>query len=451
VAILRIEDRDGNVLYEYNQPESRQILAPELAYLMTDILSDRQARWAAFGYPNSLELPGDRPAAAKTGTTNDFRDAWTVGYTPQLAAGVWVGNSDNSEMEVVAGSTGAAPIWRAVMEYALHDEEIVPFLRPPGLVETEVCAVSGKLPAEHCPTVTELFVPGTEPTEECTTHQSFLVNRETGLLCTVFTPPELCDERVYEVYPPEAADWINSLPEENRPPTPPTEYDTIWGPSPTNADVAIIEPMPYAYVREVVPIVGNAKGGNMNFYRVRFGEGLYPTEWIQIGPDHGNWVDHSVLEYWDTTGLDGLYSLNLSVVDHSMAVHESTIQVIVDNISPTLELTHPEPEAQYVLGEDEYVLVNAEVDDKSVDYVEFYFYREPDPNPPPGQPPQTIPEDLEPFQVRSLPPFNCNWILDWDLEEGEYTFYAVAYDAAGNVSESERVTIKVVFEEEEEP
>ncbi|TET49072.1 MAG: hypothetical protein E3J64_10195, partial [Anaerolineales bacterium] len=295
VAILRIEDRDGNVLYEYTQPESRQILAPELAYLMNNILSDEQSRWAAFGYPNSLELPGDRPAAAKTGTTNDYRDAWTVGYTPQLAAGVWVGNSDNAEMELVAGSTGAAPIWRALMEYALHDEDIAPFLRPGGLVEFEVCAVSGHLPTEHCPTVTELFVPGTEPTEECRVHQSFLVNRETGLLCTVHTPPHLCEERVYEVYPPQAADWLDGLSEESRPPTPPTEYDTIWGWSPTNADVAIIDPLPYSYVRGVVPVMGNAKGSSMNFFRLRFGEGLYPTEWVQIGPDHGNWVDHNLL------------------------------------------------------------------------------------------------------------------------------------------------------------
>jgi len=85
VPVLRVEDRSGKVLWEYKQPQTTQVLDPRLAFLMTSILSDNTARWAAFGQPNVLEL--DRPAAAKTGTTNDFRDNWTLGYTPQVA---WV-------------------------------------------------------------------------------------------------------------------------------------------------------------------------------------------------------------------------------------------------------------------------------------------------------------------------------------------------------------------------
>jgi len=429
VAILRVEDRNGNVLYEYSQPESRDILSPQLAYLMNSILSDRRARWGAFSNPNPLELSNDRPAAAKTGTTNDYKDAWTIGYTPQLAAGVWVGNTDNSDMKFVAGVTGAAPIWHAVMEYALQDEEMAPFVRPEGLVERAVCAVSGLLPTEHCPTVNELFIPGTEPTEHCHIHQVFRVNRETGRLCTVHTPPELCEERVYEVYPPEAADWIASLPEDRRPAVPPTEYDTIYGPSQSDADVTIISPAPYSYIRGTVPITGNAKGGDFNFYRVVFGPGLNPTEWIQIGTDHGNQVDHNVLEFFDTTGLDGLYSLRLQVVDHSMALREATIQVTVDNISPTLDLTYPESGAVYELGYDEWVNVNAEVLDYSIARVEFYVDDQP-----------------EPFAVRTVAPFNVNWTIEG---LGTHTFHVIAVDAAGNVTKSDPVTIQVVPYEEE--
>jgi len=117
----------------------------------------------------------------------------------------------------------------------------------------------------------------------------------------------------------------------------------------------------------------------------------------------------------------------------------------VDNISPTVELTNPEPDAQYILGDDEYVLVNAEVEDLSIAYVEFYFYKEPDPGSPPDQPA----EDLEPFLVRYIAPFNVNWLLGWDIEVGEYTFYAIAVDAAGNVMESEKVTLEVLPEPEE--
>ncbi|HZD10391.1 MAG TPA: transglycosylase domain-containing protein, partial [Candidatus Binatia bacterium] len=122
VAILRVENRDGDVLYEYNEPQRQEIVTPQLAFLMNDMLSDRNSRCQAFGCPNALELPDNRPAAVKTGTTNDFRDAWTVGYTPQLVTGVWVGNSDNAPMNEVPGSKGAAPIWHAFMSWALQDE-----------------------------------------------------------------------------------------------------------------------------------------------------------------------------------------------------------------------------------------------------------------------------------------------------------------------------------------
>ena len=432
VAILRVEDRDGNRLYQYSHPEARDILSSQLAYLMNSILSDRRSRWAAMGNPNALELSQERPAAAKTGTTNNFRDAWTIGYTPQLVAGVWVGNTDNEEMDFVSGLSGAAPIWHAVMEYALQDEEIVGFGRPENLTERAVCAVSGKLPTEHCPTVNELFIPGTEPTELCQIHQVYRVNRETGRLCTVHTPPELCEERVYEVYPPEAADWIASLAEDRRPTTPPTEYDTIYGPSRGDAEVAIIEPAPYSYVRATIPITGSARGGDFNFYRVVFGQGLNPTEWIQIGPEHGEQVDHNVLENWDTQGLDGLYSLRLSVVDHSMALREATIQVTVDNISPTLDLTYPQDGAEYELGHDEWANVNAEVQDYSVARVEFYGY---------GGNKGPTPVGLQPFAVRTVAPFNVNWTIGG---VGGHTFYVVAVDAAGNQTESNKVTVWVV-------
>ncbi|MCJ7737342.1 MAG: hypothetical protein MUQ10_08535, partial [Anaerolineae bacterium] len=426
VSVLRVEDRDGNVLYEYREPDSREILSPQLSYLMTSMLSDQQARWAEFGTPNALEMSNDRPSAAKTGTTNNYKDAWTVGYTPQLVTGVWVGNTDNEDMKSVSGLSGASPIWRAVMEYALQDENIVPFNRPDGLIEMAVCSLSGKLPNGLCPTVNELFIPGTEPTERDTIYQSFLVNRETGRLCTVYTPAELCEEKVLEVYPPEASDWIASLPEDRRPAIPPTEYDTIYGPTQNDAEVAIISPGPYSYVRATVPITGNARGGDFNFYRVVFGHGLNPTEWVQIGPDHPDQVDKNVLEFWDTSGLDGLYSLRLSAVDHSNGLRETTIQVTVDNIAPKLNLTYPIDGSGYEYGYDEWVNVNAEVLDYSIAQVEFYVN--------PGGPTEG---EVPPFAVRSVAPFNVNWIIDG---AGRYTFWVVAVDAAGNETRSDPVS-----------
>ncbi len=431
VAILRVEDRNGNVLYQYDQPQQREILSPQLAYLMTNILSDRQARMAAFGSPNALELSDNRPAAVKTGTTNDYRDNWTMGYTPQLVTGIWIGNTDNSEMENLPGSEGAAPLWHAVMEYALQNQEIVPFVRPDGLIERQVCAVSGMLPNEHCPLATEILIPGTEPTETCGIHQVFRVNRETGRLCTIFTPPELCEERVFEVYPPEAADWLASLPEDRRPSIPPTEYDTVYGPSMTASEVSITGPAPYAYVSatRLVTITGNARGGDFAFYRLAFGEGLNPGEWIQIGPDHNNQVDNNILEFWDVNGLDGLYSLQLTVVDHNQSVRQSTIQVTVDNTPPRIELTNPIEDNVYVIGQDEWVNVNAEVsDDYAIGRVEFFRN-----------------DEEEPFAVRTVVPYNVNWLL---AEAGEQRFRAIVYDAAGNQAESEVVTVRVEYEQQ---
>ncbi len=122
-AILRVEDSRGNELMRFEENE-RKVMEPNYAYIISNVLSDNGARAYAFGLQNHLTL-GERPAAAKTGTTNDYRDAWTMGYTPSLVAGVWAGNNDNSEMK--RGATGgeiAAPIWNEYMRRALEETEI---------------------------------------------------------------------------------------------------------------------------------------------------------------------------------------------------------------------------------------------------------------------------------------------------------------------------------------
>ncbi len=428
VAILRVEDRNGQVLYEYNQPETQQILDPRLAYLITNIISDRRARAPAFGTPNALELSNERPAAAKTGTTNDFTDNWTIGFTPQLAAGVWMGNTDSQQKMInTPGSRGASYIWHAVMEYGLRDQPIVPFPNVDGLVNVGVCAKSGLLPNGNCPVRTEIMIPGTEPTEEDNLYQVFRVNRETGRLAVDgFTPPELIEERVYEVYPSEAQDWLDSLAEDRRPPTPPTEYDTIYGSNLINPEVAIISPTAYSFVRGAMPLIGNARGGEFAFYRLVFGSGMSPTEWAQIGPDHHNQVENNVLEFFDMTGLeDGLYTLQLQIVGHDQNVRLATIQLTVDNTPPKVELTYPLEGAQYEYKFDEWANINAEVrDNYAIGRVEFYHN-----------------DEETPFKVRRVAPFNVNWPLG---AVGAHSFYVKVYDAAGNETQTGPVTIYVV-------
>src|SRR3989344_6693813 len=119
VAVLKVEGPDGRPIEEWKPGNGNKVVEPEVSRNITDVLSDNAARAYVFGESNYLTLPG-RPVAAKTGTTNDFRDAWTVGYTPQITAGVWTGNNDNSEMKRGAdGSKIAAPIWNQFMREAL--------------------------------------------------------------------------------------------------------------------------------------------------------------------------------------------------------------------------------------------------------------------------------------------------------------------------------------------
>ena len=371
VAILRVEDAAGNILWQYSQPETQQVLDPALAYLMTDILSDNDSRALAFGRNSDLFL-GDRPVAAKTGTTNDFKDNWTIGFTPQIAVAVWVGNNDNEEMKDVTGLSGAAPIWNDVMTYYLQGQPVERYQRPPGLVNEQVDATSGLLPTDHSPgTVAEMFLEGSEPTTPDNVHQAFRLNRENGKLATVFTPPELVEERVYEIYPPVADDWMR----ENDIPQPPREYDDAPGSPAAGGPVAITGPSPYQYVSGGVVITGNAMIDNFALYRLEYGQGLNPTSWNQLGGDHTNQVDNGPLEFWDTAELpEGLYTLQLTVVRHDQSFQQSAVQVTMDNTPATVILLNPPEGKVYQMEADEWVNIQVEaVDNISMDRVEFYL------------------------------------------------------------------------------
>ncbi len=455
VAILRVEDAKGNVLEEYTSPEVQEIINPQAAYVITHMLSDNVARTPAFGSRSPLFLGSDRPAAAKTGTTTDFRDSWTIGFTPQLCTGVWVGNSDNEPMEHVPGSLGAGPIWHGFMLAALESEPVIPFVEPPGLEWAVVDSTSGLLPTEHSPsTIREVFLPGTVPTEHDNIHQLFQICRASGKLATVYCPLEEVSRKVFEIYPPDAADWVR----ESGIPQPPTEYCDLHGPTPLGGDVAITKPRAYDYIRGMVQVQGNARGPGVQLYRLQYGPGLNPSSWTQIGGDHYYTVDNGPLETWDVRGLDGLYTLQLSVVDSNNFYRQSTIQVTVDNISPTVEVTYPITEQLYVMEDDEWVSIQAQaLDNFSMDRVEFYF-------------------DDELLTYDTVSPFNQRWTIvmtttvaqDTALREqleqltGEpaikltdsitvpHTIHVVAIDAAGNRMKSDEVRIYVVHKQEEE-
>jgi penicillin-binding protein 1A len=175
LAILKVVDKDGNVL-EQNGPSGKEVLSKETAYIMTDMLRSVLDYNRGTGAGARSRYQFYRPAAGKTGTTNDYRDAWFIGFTPQLAAGVWVG-FDRQDMSFEKGETGAAvalPIWAPFMK-AVHDSLGLPeedFPVPEGIVRVEVCSISKRLANDECPSVYyDVFKAGSDPASHCSIHR----------------------------------------------------------------------------------------------------------------------------------------------------------------------------------------------------------------------------------------------------------------------------------------
>jgi 1A family penicillin-binding protein len=183
--ILRVEDSTGKILEEYNPTDGKRngekVLSEQTAFLISHILSDNNSRSAAFGTSSVLNVPG-KTVSVKTGTTNNLRDNWTIGYTPNLLVATWVGNNDSSPMSYVAsGVTGASPIWQKIMRYALRDVKTPGLEKPEGIEGASVCSNSGTLPSADAPCETryEYFIEGTVPTQNMITKRELFVNKTT--------------------------------------------------------------------------------------------------------------------------------------------------------------------------------------------------------------------------------------------------------------------------------
>jgi membrane carboxypeptidase/penicillin-binding protein PbpC len=204
--ILDITDMQGHVLYQREAATRVPVLDERVAWLISDILSDDNARILSFGKDSILNI--GRTAAVKTGTTNDFHDNWTVGYTPDVVVGVWVGNADNTPMFGVTGVSGAGPIWHSFMRSVLAGTPDKPFARPQGLVQVEVCTLSGLLPSEVCPyRRLEWFIEGTQPQRGDSFYRRVRLDKSTDLLADETTPPEQVIYQLALALPPELHPW----------------------------------------------------------------------------------------------------------------------------------------------------------------------------------------------------------------------------------------------------
>lgn len=161
--------KDQSLIKSVEAKDNEQVISPLSAYWLTDILSDNKARLSAFGNYSKLQI-SDHKAAVKTGTSNNFRDNWTIGYSPDYLVATWVGNNDGTFMNsnLVSGITGAAPIWHDIMDSLIGNQDPKDFPVPEGLIPVTICAVNGLLTCPNCPAEkTEYFTADKVPTQKC--------------------------------------------------------------------------------------------------------------------------------------------------------------------------------------------------------------------------------------------------------------------------------------------
>ena len=248
------------------------------------------------------------PAAVKTGTSNDWRDAWAVGYTPDVTVGVWVGNSNNSPMQEIAGVDGAGVIWRDIMQAYNAGRPIRAFSPPPGIVEVPICADTGALAGDACPHVmSERFLAGTQPRSSDVQLQNLKVAGDGSCLPASYTPADQIHDMTFVVYPTAFHDWAVSagIPQPPTKPCPPPATDQ------PDAAIALIQQPDASTTLTATQVLvrGTARGS----YVLDVGSGTAPTDWqsLTTGPIA---LVNGVLAVWHTDSLSsGTYTLRLQV------------------------------------------------------------------------------------------------------------------------------------------
>jgi 1A family penicillin-binding protein len=344
VAILKITNFAGEIIYEYELPEGEQVIREEHAFIMSSILSDNEARAWMFGRNSPLNL--SFPVAAKTGTTNDIRDNWTMGYTPDLVTGVWIGNADYTPMVRTSGLSGAAPIWSQFMEFAVpyaSNGVTKPFVRPSGVVDKVVCRMSGTEPSQSCRSqYTEIFAFDQPPLPQ----GQDLVRRIKIDLWTGHQASDACkgpteDALVMNVKDPWARKWFetrdgrawldsNGLPEE--PIYAPERECRASDPQP---QIALNLSDGQTITSPTLDITGTAKADD-GFRRwiLEYGLGDNPGAWTLLS-EGNNPVDNGTFHSWDLSSLpNGIISLRLTLVGEKTEVDER-IRLILSLPTPT--------------------------------------------------------------------------------------------------------------------
>ncbi len=248
------------------------------------------------------------------------------------------------------------------MQWLHQDLAIETWQIPPGISEKEVCDGSGLLPTKECPElVKELFIDGTQPINTDNLYKNFEINRETGLLATVFTPVDLIENKTFMIIPDTALDWakINGIE------LPPKDYDSIQSPE-INSTIRITTPKIYEFIKGSIVIRGTISGKNLQSIRIQIGSGLNPQSWFQIGDELTEARVNGDLATWDTEKYeDGLYALRLQVIRDDQTIETHTIQVTVDNTPPVVTALFPKMDDEIKLTANRVTTFQAEIQDET--------------------------------------------------------------------------------------
>jgi penicillin-binding protein 1C len=339
-TIRRIENSAGEVLFEEPAPDLgvTQVVRPEHAFLLSDILSDNNARQPEFGVNNNLVIPGHR-VAAKTGTSGtdrfDVRDGWTIGFTPEVVTAVWVGNTNNEALnEGQSGTRIASPIWNSFMSQYLANRAPLEFLRPSGIVDIEICSDSGTRPGNDCTNRRiERFAEDQLPlSSEQDFIQAVLLDQWTGLRAN-----EFCQETTYEASffsllvsgsedvltreETAAQNWLEnstagqtwanarSLAVPLR--LPPTQTCDENTPRP---QISITQPVAGSEVIDTIDIFGSVSAPGFGGYQVEYGFGNNPGGWGLAQEKQDISVENGLLVSWDTATLNYSGPLTIRVL-----------------------------------------------------------------------------------------------------------------------------------------
>jgi penicillin-binding protein 1C len=318
VAILKIVDFQGKVVYQYQPPAGEQVIRAEHAFLISSILSDNDARSMMFGRNSVLNLPFQ--VAAKTGTTNDFRDNWTLGYTPDLVTGVWVGNADYTPMVNTTGLTGAAPIWSQFMQFAVPyvtNNAPTPFTIPPGIVEKVICVTSGTEPSDTCRggQRSEFFASDQSPLPKS---QDLLrrvtIDTWTDLIANDSCKDFVKNDMVMNVTDKWARQWLrtgdgrdwldahdfprNPTFASNKDCSASDPHPVLDFQSPKNGDTITESTLPISGVIDV-------KNGGFTDWRLEYGNGNDPSDWTVLAQGNNSFPQPGLIYTWDLNTVQG--------------------------------------------------------------------------------------------------------------------------------------------------